>query len=235
MGIFNREKDHPQQEILIQDCPFVVLDTELTGLDDRRDSIVSVGAVRMRGFRIDLSQTFNRLVKPETELRYDSILIHGITPSEVDKQPRIEAVLSDFSTFCARDILIGYCISIDMAFLNRQMKQCMGGPLPNRAVDIYRLYEWLRNRFERKGSPDRKFPILGESGLYEMARLYAIPFSGAHDALMDAFITAQVFQRLLCVLSDEGILYVRDLLKIGDPYKGDDLFGRGSAKITFQF
>ena len=235
MGIFNREKDHPQQEILIQDCPFVVLDTELTGLDDRRDSIVSVGAVRMQGCRIDLSQTFNRLVKPETELRYDSILIHGITPSEVDKQPRIKAVLSDFSTFCARDILIGYCISIDMAFLNRQMKRCMGDPLPNRAVDIYRLYEWLRNRFERKGSPGRKFPVLGESGLYEMAKLYAIPFGGAHDALMDAFITAQIFQRLLCLLSDEGILHVRDLLKIGDPYKGDDLFGRGSAKITFQF
>jgi len=235
MGIFNREKDHPQQEILIQDCPFVVLDTELTGLDDRRDSIVSVGAVRMQGCRIDLSQTFNRLVKPETELRYDSILIHGITPSDVDKQPRIKAVLSDFSTFCARDILIGYCISIDMAFLNRQMKRCMGGPLPNRAVDIYRLYEWLRNRFERKGASDRRFPVLGESGLYEMAKLYAIPFGGAHDALVDAFITAQVFQRLLCMLSEEGIIYVRDLLKIGDPYKGDELFSRGNEKIHFQF
>jgi len=235
MGIFSRRKDHPQQEILIQDCPFVVLDTELTGLDDRRDSIVSVGAVRMQGCRIDLSQTFNRLVKPETELRHDSILIHGITPSEVDKQPRIESVLLDFTTFCAHDILIGYCVSIDMAFLNRKMKQCMGGPLPNRALDIYRLYEWLRNRFERKGASDRRFPVLGESGLYEMAKLYAIPFGGAHDALVDAFITAQVFQRLLCMLSEEGIIYVRDLLKIGDPYKGDELFSRGNEKIHFQF
>jgi DNA polymerase-3 subunit epsilon len=102
-------------------------------------------------------------------------------------------------------------------------------------VDIYRLYEWLRNRVERKQAAGRRLPVLGESGLYEMAKLYAIPFGGAHDALMDAFITAQVFQRLLSMVSDEGILYVRDLLKIGDPYKGDDLFSRGSEKINFQF
>jgi hypothetical protein len=36
-------------------------------------------------------------------------------------------------------------------------------------------------------------------------------------------------------MSDEVVLKVSDLLKIGDPYKGVDLFGRGSEKINFQF
>ena len=38
--------------------PFVVLDTELTGLDAKRDSVVSVGAVKMAGTRIELGRSF---------------------------------------------------------------------------------------------------------------------------------------------------------------------------------
>jgi DNA polymerase-3 subunit epsilon len=235
MGLFNRRRLHSEQETLIQDCPFVVLDTELTGLDARRDSIVSIGAVRMQGLRIDLSRIFNRLVNPETDLSHDSILIHGITPAEVNDQPRIQTVLADFSAFCGPDILVGYCIPIDMAFINRQLKQSSGAVLENPVVDIYRLYEWLASQSDRKGDPQAKFPVLGESGLYEMARFFAIPFGSAHEALADAFLTAQVFQRVLCMMSDEGVLKVSDLLKIGDPYKGVDLFGRGSEKINFQF
>ena len=45
---------------------YVVLDTEVTGLDEKKDSIVSVGAVRMRGGSIALGDTFYRLLKPET-------------------------------------------------------------------------------------------------------------------------------------------------------------------------
>jgi DNA polymerase III subunit epsilon len=235
MGIFSRRQRHPQQDIPVQECSFVVFDTELTGLDDRRDSIVSVGAVRMQGCRIDLSRTFNSLVKPDTELSHSSILIHGIIPSEVDEQPRIQTVLSDFSAFCSSDILVGFCVAIDMAFLNRQMRRVAPGPLQNPVVDIYRLYEWLRNRSERKGDAAEKFPILAGEGLYEMARLFAISLSSAHDALMDAFTTAQIFQRLLCRLSDEGVLNSRDLLRIGDPYTDDNLFGRGREANNFQF
>jgi len=37
--------------------PLVVVDTELTGLDVKRDSVVSVGAVKMSGTRIELGRT----------------------------------------------------------------------------------------------------------------------------------------------------------------------------------
>ena len=42
----------------------VVVDTELTGLDEKKDSIVSIGAVRMTGGRIELGDMFYRLVSP---------------------------------------------------------------------------------------------------------------------------------------------------------------------------
>jgi DNA polymerase III epsilon subunit-like protein len=51
---------------LLFDEKYVVLDTELTGLDEKKDSIVSIGAVRMHGGSIALGDTFYRLLKPET-------------------------------------------------------------------------------------------------------------------------------------------------------------------------
>lgn len=233
MRFFKFAKKRQALEMPVKDCRFVVLDTELTGLNERKDSIVSIGAVRMRGFRIDLSYIFNRLARPETVMSRESILIHGITPSELDDQPDITSVLSDFAAFCAEDILVGYCVAIDMAFLNKQMKGSPGGAMQNPVVDIYRLYEWLRNRPDRQGNAKRKLPILTGAGLYEMARLFDIPFASGHDALTDAFITAQIFQRVLYMLSAEGVLQIKDLLHIADPYRAEDAFSRVDKKINF--
>ena len=233
MRFFTSRKKLQAVEVPVKDCRFVVLDTELTGLNERKDSIVSIGAVRMQGFRIDLSNTFNRLVRPETVLSRESILIHGITPSELDDQPGIRSVLSDFSAFCSEDILVGYCVGIDMAFLNKRMKGNPTGPLQNPVADIYRVYEWLRSRPDREGNAEKKLPVLAGPGLYEMARLFDIPFAAGHDALTDAFITAQIFQRVLYMLSAEGVLYIKDLLHIADPYRAEDVFSRVDRKTNF--
>ena len=42
----------------VENTDFVCFDTELTGLDFKRDSIISIGAVRLRGGRILPGQTF---------------------------------------------------------------------------------------------------------------------------------------------------------------------------------
>lgn len=48
----------------IKELNYVVVDTELTGLNERRDSIISIGAIKMHGGRIDMGNTFYKLVKP---------------------------------------------------------------------------------------------------------------------------------------------------------------------------
>ena len=91
------DKDRP-----ITETGYVVIDTELTGLNERKDSIVSIGAVRMTGTRIDLSQTFYRLIKPDSKFKPESVVIHGITPSDVSEKPNIDSIISDFLEFCGR-------------------------------------------------------------------------------------------------------------------------------------
>ena len=63
---------------------FVAFDTELTGLDFKRDAIISIGAVKLRGSTILPAKTFYRLVKPECELKSKSVVVHELTHSDLD-------------------------------------------------------------------------------------------------------------------------------------------------------
>jgi DNA polymerase III subunit epsilon len=210
------DKDKPITEI-----SYVVIDTELTGLNERKDSIISTGAVKMLGTRIDLSRTFHRLIKPETKFKPESVVIHGITPSDVSEKPNIDYVIADFLEFCGDDVLIGHCVSIDLSFLNRDMKRIFIGRIQNPVIDTFNIHEWIRKRMPSNSC----FPPGDKSsGLYEMAKCFDIPVRGAHDALVDAFITAQLFQRFIPVLIDLGIKSIGMLLKIGHPEKGGDRF-----------
>ncbi len=204
----------------VLDARYVVIDTELTGLDEKKDSIVSIGALRIAGGRIELGDSFYRLANPETALTSESVIIHGITPSDVIEKPSIEAVLKEFLQFCRDSIIVGHYISIDMAFINREMKRLFGYILKNPVLDTMVLYEFVRSRVPSRNSftsPPRDY-----KQLYDIARNLGIPVSGAHNAMMDAFITAQVFQRLIPMLSSMGIAGVGDLLKLR--LKGGDRF-----------
>jgi DNA polymerase-3 subunit epsilon len=203
------------------DVRYVVIDTELTGLDESKDSIVSVGAVRMTGGRIELGNTFYRLVSPRTELKADSVVIHEITPSEVAEQPSIETVLDELLAFCGTDVMIGHFISIDLSFLNRELMRTRNRTLPNPAVDTFSVYEWLRKRM--KTGSCFTTPLAGYR-LYDIIKCFNIPVNGAHNAIMDAYTTAQLFQRFLPLLAEAGSHDIGDLLKIGVPFKGGDHF-----------
>ena len=201
---------------------YVVLDLELTGLDEKKDSIVSIGAVRMRGGAIDLGHTFYRLVSPGTELKASSVLIHEITPSEVAEEPSIDLVIGEFLDFCGEAVLVGHFVDIDLGFLNRELKRIRGLKLENPAVDTISIYEWLRKRNKSGSCPTTLFTGYR---LYDIVKCYGIPVNGAHNALMDAFTTAQLLQRFFPLLKEAGAIDISDLLTIGIPFKGGDRFG----------
>ena len=84
----------PGGDLPIPELRFTVLDTELTGLDTRRDDIIAIGALHMQGSRIELGNAFQELVKPTAVLDGRTVVIHGITPSELEARPAIGGVLA---------------------------------------------------------------------------------------------------------------------------------------------
>lgn len=198
----------------IDEACYVVLDTELTGLDVKKDSIVSLGAIRMTGGRIVLGKTLERMVSPETALSSESVLVHGITPSECADKPSIGSVLEELESFCAGCVLVGHFLSLDLAVLNRELKRTFRRTLGNPAVDTWRIHDWVRRQTDPAA---RDYGDDTERDLFALAKKHHIPVSKAHDALGDAFITAQLFQRFLRSLPSLGVRTLKELLKIGRP------------------
>ncbi len=199
--------------VSLTEAKYVVVDTELTGLNPETDSIISIGAVRMHGGRIDLGDLFYRVVNPATALSPESIVVHGITPSEVHGKPSIEAIFDDFAGFCGDAVIVGHFIGLDLDFIGRELGRSGRSPFWGFAVDTCRVYQWLQ---KNNGGFSRSYAGGDEDlDLFSIARRLRVPVSGAHNALNDAFITAQVFQRFVSLLPRLGVRTLGDLLIIG--------------------
>ena len=192
-----------------------VIDTELTGLDERRDSIVSLGALRVVHGRIDIGDRYYQEARPSSTLTPTSIVIHGITPDETRGRPEISGLLQGFLAFCAGDVLVGHFVEIDLLFLAKELRRAGRPPLANRALDTWAIYDWLSSRAPHLGGPGLE--RLRDPRLPELAEALDVPPGREHHALADAFVTAQVFQRLLLRLPRWGVTSLGHLLRIGDP------------------
>lgn len=200
-------------DTLITECPFVVFDTELSGLNPRKDFIVSIGAFKMTGGTVHAGGAFYRLIKPDGEMSKKSVEIHGITPDDLITAENIETVIPDFLEFIADSVLVGHFIHIDLRFMNASLKKLSLTHLSNPAVDTHSLHEWLS-----ENAPEFKKHFRGTSlktDLFSLAERYGVAVDIAHNALNDAFITAQLLQRFMCFFKSQGVTTLRDLLDIG--------------------
>jgi DNA polymerase-3 subunit epsilon len=224
---FETEKRDGQRSL--REIHYVFFDTELTGLDEKEDSILSIGAVNMTNGRIELGTAFYQLIKPRSFPNGGSVTIHEITPSEVIQQPEVGLVLSDFRNYINGRVLAGYYLTIDLGFLNREMRRIFDRPLDNPAIDTYRLYQWLHQKYPEETS----FALPAEQlDLYALARTFDIPYSSQHNALEDALIAAQVFQRFLPWLDQAGVRTLEELIRLGDPYKGGEDRFRAPTQVS---
>ncbi|RUM91016.1 MAG: 3'-5' exonuclease [Thermodesulfatator sp.] len=199
------------------DYDFVVFDTELTGLNSRKDEIVSIGAVRIRGLRIIMSENFYVFVKPEGELPKDSTLIHRITPEQIKNAPPIEEVLEDFVRFCNGSLIVGHYIDLDMGFMNKATRRILGGIMANPCIDTLRLAQVYRE--EQWGNYYDQFNYNISFNLADLAKEYNLPQMDQHDAFQDAIQTAYLFLFLIKKLKKGGITTLKDLYLAGRSWR----------------
>jgi DNA polymerase-3 subunit epsilon len=197
----------------IAETEFVAFDTELTGLDVRRDSIISIGAVRLLGGRILPGQTFYRLVRPCSELRGESVCVHELTHADLASAAEPEDALADFLDFAGDGVLMGHFVFIDVGFLDRALREAFGVHLESPAVDTMGLHDWLNENDSRFARHHGGMTL--KNDLFSMAARYGIEVAQSHNALFDAYLAAQLFQRFLSFLSGCGVSTLGELLAVG--------------------
>lgn len=193
---------------------FVVYDTELTGLDKRKDEIISIGGVRIRDMRIDLGETFHCYIQPENLDPTQATLVHRITPEQLKQAPPMSEVLPKFLAFIGTDLLVGHYIGLDMSFLNRATRKALSGTVGNPCVDTMRMAKIYRriilgHYHETSESSPQRY------NLQSLTAEFDLPFFEAHDALEDSLQTAYLFLFLANKLAQEGVATLADLYRAG--------------------
>lgn len=166
----------------------VVFDTETTGLLPKKDEILSIGAVILKGDTILTSRTFEVFLKPSKEISEKSITIHNIRPCDLeDAQPPQEGI-DAFLRFIGSKTLIGYYLEFDVAMINKYIKPWLGIKLPNKQIEVSALYFDKKINLIPQGNIDLRFDTI--------IRNLNIPNMGQHNAVNDAIMTAMIYQKL---------------------------------------
>ena len=106
----------PADHLPAEQLRFVVLDTETTGLDLRRDRIITIGAVAVNQGQIDLSDVFEALLR--IEHNQSSVTVHGITRDEARAGMDEPQALLDFLDYLGNSVIVGHHIGFDIDMLD---------------------------------------------------------------------------------------------------------------------
>jgi DNA polymerase III subunit epsilon len=170
-----------------REARYCAIDVETTGLDLRRDSIVSVGAAPISQGRIVGRDTYYSLVRPVSPVSVAAMRVHYLRPADLEHAPAAEDVAREVARLLAGRILIAHAAWIERAFLGRLLRQA-GLRLAVPVIDTAALARALG--YAQDLPPGR------EPSLEDLARRLSLPVYEPHHALGDALTTAAVFLAL---------------------------------------
>ena len=190
----------------INNCSFVILDTETTGLEaSMGDKIISLAALKIRNSLIQENEFLDELINPERDIPWESVKIHHITDEHVRGKPTLPELQSKINLFLKKSILIGHNIEFDKKFiyqdaansdLSRRMKKIT-------SIDTIYLTAAL-------------YPDLENYDLSYLCEHFNIRTNDQirHSALGDCWITARLFLHLLNKAKEKNITTASGLLKL---------------------
>ena len=184
-------------ETPIDHVRFVVLDSETTGLNPRTDRIITIGAVGVRAHEILLEDSFDALLTVAENT--SAVTVHGITRDETRGGRQEEDALARFLDYLRDGVIVGHHIGHDIATLDAGYERGWGFHTMNRSLDTMDLTLHL----ERDGAFAGRPPIRHFT-LDALCDMFGVIPHDRHTAGGDAFLTAQVFLRLLKLAARHG-------------------------------
>jgi DNA polymerase-3 subunit epsilon len=157
---------------------WVSLDLETTGLDPKRDHILSLAAVPVRDGRVLTSERFERRIRADRQFGIESIRHHHITPDEAAEGIAVTGAVRDFLNWLEGRALLGYHLGFDLAMLSPHVRALTGFGLPNPRVDLAAAFAARARRARPDVPPNLDFQHIADS--------LGVPVLGRHSALGDA-------------------------------------------------
>ncbi len=182
---------------------WVVVDCETSGLDTARDRLLSIGACVLSGHRIHAAECFSAVLQQLRPSEPHNILVHGLgADAQLGGRPEGE-VLAEFACFVGEGRPAAFHAPFDAAILRRAFIGANAAPLRKTWLDLAQIAPAL---FPERARTRRT--------LDEWLQEFGIPSHSRHDALADAFATAQLVLVLLAQAKRQRVRTAEELLRM---------------------
>lgn len=193
---------------------FTVLDTETTGFCAHEgDEIIALGAVKMSGTKLVEGAQFHRLVNPYRSIPDNITALTGIDDGMAAGGEDVFKALQELLDFTGDNVLVGHALGLDLAFINRKLKQFCNARIYNIIIDT-------------KNIATAMYPPESATDLDSLLKLHGMDPAGRHTALGDALLTANLFGIFLEELRRKGVQTIKDLYEFlchGDSYSVNNI------------
>jgi DNA polymerase-3 subunit epsilon len=162
---------------------YVVLSTETTGLNPKRDVILSFGAVAVVNDIIRIGDNFEVVILQYKYLHDNGLSNEFLIESKLSKLAEPQAIQA-FVEYIGNAVLVGYRIHFDVEMLNAVLERMECGKLKNEALDIEIMHQKLID------STNKSF------SLEDLIKHYKLPLNEKKSASDDAYSIALLFLKL---------------------------------------
>lgn len=190
---------------LISETEIISLDIETTGLDPDKDRIVSIGLVKISNLGIKLNSCWHKIIKTNKALPEQSVVIHQITDDESAAGITIEAAIEELLKRLKGKVVLVHNANIEQGFINKICQKLYGTDFVMRVIDTQVL---AKRSFERKNKSYKPT----ELRLFNLRKIYKMPPYKAHNALLDALATAELFLAMANNISSSNKARLNDFL-----------------------
>lgn len=172
----------PAGSVRASDCPFLVIDLELTGLNARQDHIVSLGWLPVRQHEIVLNEARHYLVQSPVSVG-QSATFHGLHDKDFDQAQDLAEVLTELMQRYAGYIFVAHHCQLDNRFLAVASQRIFGKTAKFSFIDTLNIELY---RMQKQGVVMKKDALR----LHQCLQRHKLPQSGQHHALADAYSCA---------------------------------------------
>jgi len=192
-------------------APFIAIDVETTGLDPRRDEVISFAGIPIESARIVTPQSVHGFVRPHDASLGASTKIHGLCEEDLAGAPRAPEALAPLAALMRGRIPVVHASWVERTFLRKA-----GCPLPRRIVDTAILWRLL---CIERGELDP-----GTCSLSGIAGALGLPAHRPHTADGDTLTAAQAFLAMATHLEARGRETARSLTRARRDLRGWQLW-----------
>lgn len=171
------------------DDSFVVFDIETTGFSYNNDSIIEIGAVKIK--QGSVVESFSELINPLRDIPPHIVDLTGINNNMVKNKESIDIILPKFMEFVGDCPVVAHNATFDASFIRYNCK-AQGLPFDNLILDTLALSRLLLTEIKKHN-------------LKAITKYLKISLVDHHRAVADAEATGRVFTKFVEMLKEKGV------------------------------